>query len=124
MDIIVRDVAVSGRYASGMPPEQPADMPAQDLRHFRRKDRRKRVDPRSRSSFLKRFAVLGGTAALLAYAVNEMYAVLALGDLTPVERIVLGLFTVTFAWIALSSVASKEPRPTSMRPCRCSSALS
>lgn len=106
MDIIVRDVAVSGRYASGMPPEQPADMPAQDLRHFRRKDRRKRVNPRSRSSLLKRFAVLGSTAALLAYAVNEMYAVLALGDLTPVERIVLGLFTVTFAWIALSSVAS------------------
>ncbi len=106
MDIIVRDVAVSGRYASGMPPEQPADMPAQDLRRFRRKDRRKLVDPRGRSSFLKRFAVIGGTAALLAYAVNEMYAVLALGDLTPIERIVLGLFTVTFAWIALSSVAS------------------
>lgn len=89
-----------------MPPEHPGDMPAQDLRHFSRKSRRKRINAKSRSSFLKRFAVIGGTAALLGYAVREMYAVLALGDLTPVERIVLGLFTVTFAWIALSSVAS------------------
>ena len=86
MDSIVRDVAVSGRYATGMPPEHPADMPAQDLKHFRRKDRRRLVNPASRSSFLKRFAVIGGTAALLAYAFNEMYAVLALGDLTPIER--------------------------------------
>ncbi|MBS1184335.1 MAG: opgH, partial [Proteobacteria bacterium] len=81
-------------------------MPAQDLKRFRRKDRRRLVNSHSRSSFLKRFAVLGSTAVLLAYAVNEMYAVLALGDLTPVERVVLVLFTVTFAWIALSSVAS------------------
>jgi membrane glycosyltransferase len=106
MDSIVRDVAVSGRYEPGMPPEHPADMPAQDLRRFKRKTRRKLVDRRNRSSFLKRFAVVGGTALLLGYAVNEMYAVLALGDLTPIERIVLGLFTITFAWIALSSVAS------------------
>lgn len=106
MDSIVRDVAVSGRYASGMPPEQPADMPAQDLRRFSRKSRRRLVNPQSRSSFLKRFAVIGGTAALLGYAFNEMYAVLALGDLTPIERVVLVLFTATFAWIALSSVAA------------------
>lgn len=106
MDSIVRDVAVSGRYATGMPPEHPGDMPPQDLRRFSRKSRRKLVDRRNRSSFLKRLAVVGGTAALLGYAVSEMYAVLALGDLTPLERVVLGLFTVTFAWIALSSVAS------------------
>ena len=89
----------------GMPPETPGDMPPQNLHVFDVASRRKLVNPASRSSLLRRTAVLGGTALLLGYAVNEMYAVLALGDLTPIERIVLGLFTITFAWIALSSVA-------------------
>lgn len=89
-----------------MPPEIPGDMPAQDLRHFDKRTRRRLFDASARSSRLKRLAVLGSTALLLGYAVREMYAVMALGDLTAIERIVLVLFTVTFAWIALSSVAS------------------
>ncbi|WP_181701464.1 glucans biosynthesis glucosyltransferase MdoH [Chthonobacter albigriseus] len=92
--------------APGMPPENPGAMPAQRLDVFDRRARRKLVDPASRSSRLRRFTVMGGSLALIAYAVYEMYNVLAIGELTPIEAVVLVLFTVTFSWIAISFIAS------------------
>lgn len=96
----------SGPVVHGMPPETPGDMPAQRLDRFDRRSRRRRVDPRARSSLLRRWLVLGGAALLVGYAVSEMYGVLSIGGLTPVEAVVLGLFAVTFAWIGISFVAS------------------
>lgn len=90
----------------GMPSETPGDMPAQRLDRFDRRTRRKLVDPRARSSFLKRWAVIGGAVLLVGYAVSEMYQVLAIGDMTPLEWVVLVLFAITFSWIGLSFVAS------------------
>lgn len=106
MDGLTNEPPPEAGFAAGMPQEAPGDMPAQNLRRFERKGRRRLVNPAARSSWLRRLAVLGGTAGLLAYAVREMYAVMALGDLTSIEWVVLVLFTITFAWIALSSVAS------------------
>lgn len=92
--------------APGMPPETPGAMPPQRLDVFDRRNRRQLADPAARSSSLRRAAVMGGSALLIAYAVYEMYQVLAIGDLTPIEGVVLVLFTLTFAWIAISFVAS------------------
>lgn len=97
---------VQGPVMHGMPPETPGEMPPQRLDRFDPKSRRALVDPASRSSALRRLAVMGGSAALIGYSTYEMYQVLAIGDLTPVEAVVLVLFVVTFAWIAISFVAS------------------
>ncbi len=87
----------------GMPPEQRADMPAQSLWRFSRRRRRRFADrARSRSSFLRRFLVLGSAVLLVGLAVYEMEQVLAVAGLTPVEVLVLVLFAINFGWIALA----------------------
>lgn len=112
----------------GMPPETPGEMPPQRLDRFDPATRRKLVDSRARSSRLRRGAVMAGSLLLCGYAVSEMYQVLAIGDLTPIEAVVLVLFAVTFSWIAISFVASlagfgeliarrlRGPRPRDDRP--------
>ncbi|WEK50710.1 MAG: glucans biosynthesis glucosyltransferase MdoH [Candidatus Kaistia colombiensis] len=87
----------------GMPAETPSDMPTQSLWHFRRRDRRKFVDPRrSRSSWIRRIGILGSAFLLAAVAVYEMEQVLIVGGLTPIEIAVLVLFALNFGWIALA----------------------
>lgn len=89
--------------ARGMPAETPSTMPTQSLWHFRRRDRRKFVDPRrSRSSWVRRIGVLGSAFLLAAVAVYEMEQVLIVGGLTPIEIAVLVLFALNFGWIALA----------------------
>src|SRR5262249_16966075 len=79
--------------APGMPPESPVPMPEQKLRQF--EGGRKFVDPkRSRSRLLPRIVVLGGGAAITAFASFAMGKSLALGGLTILEAVVLFLFTV------------------------------
>jgi len=91
----------------GTPPETPSDMPTQSLWHFRRRDRRKFVDPRrSRSSWIRRIGILGSAFLLAAVAVYEMEQVLIVGGLTPIEIAVLVLFALNFGWIALAFVSS------------------
>ncbi|WP_018183281.1 glucans biosynthesis glucosyltransferase MdoH [Kaistia granuli] len=87
----------------GMPTETPGDMPPQSLWRFRRRDRRKFVDPRrSRSSWIRRIAILGSAFLLAVVAVYEMEQVLIVGGLTPVEIAVLVLFALNFGWIAMA----------------------
>ncbi|MCX5569746.1 glucans biosynthesis glucosyltransferase MdoH [Kaistia nematophila] len=87
----------------GTPPETPSDMPTQSLWRFRRRDRRKFVDPRrSRSSWIRRIGILGSAFLLAAVAVFEMEQVLIVGGLTPIEIAVLVLFALNFGWIALA----------------------
>lgn len=100
------DAAEAMPAVRGMPAETPGEMPAQRLDAFDRRTRRTPVDPTNRSSRARRLTVLGGAALLVGYAVHEMYNVLAIGDLTPVEAVVLVLFALTFTWIAISFVAS------------------
>ncbi len=91
----------------GMPPEQASDMPTQSLWRFRRRNRRRFVDPaHSRSSFVRRISVLGGAFALAAIAVYEMEQVLEVGGLTPIEIAVLILFALNFGWIAMAFMSA------------------
>ena len=91
------------RHTPGMPVETPSAMPIQSLWHFRRRDRRRFIDPRrSRSSWVRRIGVLGSAFLLAAIAVYEMEQVLIVGGLTPVEIAVLVLFALNFGWIALA----------------------
>lgn len=58
-----------------------------------------------RTILLRRGLVFGSTAALTVGAAYEMYQVLQVGSLTVLEAVVLALFVLLFAWIALSFVS-------------------
>jgi len=80
-----------------LPPEAPLAMPVQSLREGARRD------PASSTSVTMRRTFVFGTAfAISAVAAYEMYLVLAVGGLTTLEAVILGLFAILFAWIALS----------------------
>jgi membrane glycosyltransferase len=51
---------------------------------------------------LRRLLVIGGAVLMTAIAANEMYKVLTAGKLTILAALVLILFVVLFAWIALA----------------------
>ncbi|MFC4168661.1 glucans biosynthesis glucosyltransferase MdoH [Teichococcus aestuarii] len=84
-----------------LPPEAPLAMPVQSLRA------RPTVRPGGRPSqltlvWLRRLLVIGAAIALTAFAAREMWLVLGSGKPTALQGIVLVLFVVLFAWIALS----------------------
>lgn len=61
---------------------------------------------RPRSIVVRRIIVFGGAIGLTMGAAYEMYQVLQVGGLTNLEAVILALFVVLFAWIALSFVSS------------------
>ncbi|MGB5446254.1 MAG: glucan biosynthesis glucosyltransferase H, partial [Psychromonas sp.] len=88
---------------SGMPVEHPGEMPVQSLRRFNAKSRRSPVNPDGCRSFaLRRWLVLGTALLLSIWGINEMRTVLAVGDMTFVEYLVLVLFGLTFSWITVA----------------------
>jgi membrane glycosyltransferase len=91
---------VAKRRARYLPAESRLEMPAQSLRDGTAAASRLPTAPpaiRARRAF-----VLGTALALSAFAAYEMYLVLAVGGLTILEAIILALFVILFAWIALS----------------------
>jgi membrane glycosyltransferase len=94
---------VAHRYGGAVPAFALLDMPEQDLRNHAK-------CARSRPSFKTRLARLltfGGAIALTVYASREMVAVVSIGGpMTFLQGLMVVLFTVTFAWIALSASAS------------------
>ncbi len=90
-------------YAA-LPPEAPLAMPEQCL--WTKRGRAARPGTSGRAIPLRRFTVFTGAAAMTGLAAYEMYKVLAVGGLTLLEMIVLGLFVLLFAWIALSFVST------------------
>ncbi len=86
-----------------MPPESPLPMPAQDLFRF---ETDKNPDKGSVQPgfwcLLARFLVFGGGLALTAYGAYQMYEVVAIGGVTTLEWILVGLFVANFSWIALA----------------------
>jgi len=92
------------RFAPGMPEPRPAPMPAQDLRQ--RPAPRSDLARRTVQQHLVRWTLLGTAWALLGLGGYEMYSVLALGGTTPLEYAMLGLFILTFGWIALAAVSA------------------
>jgi membrane glycosyltransferase len=81
-----------------LPAEAPLAMPVQPLRDGARAAVRF-VPP----AMAARRAFVFGTALLLSVvAAYEMYLVLAVGGLTTLEAVILVLFVILFAWVALS----------------------
>lgn len=55
---------------------------------------------------MTRLAVFGGTLALTAYGIFEMYGVVSVGGVTALEWALLILFAVNFSWISLALLNS------------------
>jgi membrane glycosyltransferase len=110
MDEAMTDVRVglpSGSLYPGMPPEVPSPMASQALDRFDPASRRAPVHPaRARSPAWRRVAVIGGSLALAAYAIEEMWRALAVGHLTVLTVAVLALFAVNFTWISFPLATS------------------
>src|SRR5437868_6613919 len=82
-----------------LPPEGPLAMPVQSLRDGARAAP---VQFAARSIPARRAFVFGTALLLSVVAAYEMYLVLAVGGLTTLEAVILVLFVILFAWIALS----------------------
>src|SRR5580693_7578944 len=88
---------------SSMPSFAPLAMPAQSYKRFSRRDRRALAAPRlARPPILTRLAVFGGAIALTAYGAYQMFKVVSIGPVTPLEWVIAILFVITFSWITLS----------------------
>lgn len=85
---------------SVLPAEVPLGMPEQSFREGRLQVPKQRTAPRMIA--LRRFYILGGTAAMTAAATAMMWKVLASNGITVLEACLLVLFVALFAWIALS----------------------
>jgi membrane glycosyltransferase len=89
------------------PREAPLAMPVQSLRKFDRQERRRPAVQRPRRALaLARLAIFGGALALTLYGAREMYGVVAVGEITPLEWALVVLFVVNFAWIAFAFTSS------------------
>ena len=87
---------------SFLPPESPLDMPVQSLRAKRVRGAEALRDATGGHLLGRRLLVFGSAIVLTGFAAYEMYEVLKVGGLTPLEAVVLGLFVVLFAWIGLA----------------------
>ena len=96
-DPIVRKTASWCGHA--LPPESPLDMPTQSLARGPRAPRM----PQGWRVYLARLVVFGGAALLTGYGAFQMSAVFGNESQTPLQMLLLALFTVTFGWIALSA---------------------
>jgi membrane glycosyltransferase len=98
---------VGASRGGSMPGYAPLAMPAQSFRRFSRRDRRDWVNPRLAAAPISaRLGVFGGAIALTAYGAYQMYKVVGVGTITPLEWVLVFLFIVTFSWVALSFTAS------------------
>ena len=100
-----RDVGAS--LGGSMPGFAPLAMPTQSFARFSRRDRRALVAPRlARPPILTRFFVFGGALALTVYGAYQMFKVVSIGLITPLEWVITVLFVITFSWITLSFSSS------------------
>ncbi len=81
------------------PERAPLDMPTQNLGEL---PARQRIWQAPRV-YLARIIAFGGAAALTLYGFMQMNLVFGNENSTPLQSLLLGFFTVTFGWIALSS---------------------
>ncbi|HEY5082578.1 MAG TPA: glucans biosynthesis glucosyltransferase MdoH [Bauldia sp.] len=96
--------AADASSAPGMPPEVPVAMPVQRLNSFYQPGRRAFVRGASISHRGRRVVVFGSTAALAGFGIFEMARTLSAGAVTPLTLLVLALFSLNFAWIAMAFV--------------------
>jgi membrane glycosyltransferase len=90
-----------------MPPESGLTMPVQSFERWSRKDRHVWIDPEQAfTPWLARFVVFGGGLAVTLIGMWQMYRVVAVGGITPLEWALLVLFVLNFSWIALAFSSS------------------
>ena len=87
------------RHMSYLPPEAPLAMPVQSLRQG---SRARPIGVALGAIAARRLFVFGIALALTVAAAYEMYLVLAVGGVTTLEWVILTLFVILFAWVALS----------------------
>ncbi len=93
-------------FGTALPPEAPLDMPRQPL-HARLMPLREDAGGRRRLGLaLIRTFLLCAAAALSAYGIREMYAVMEIGGMVGLQWVFLVLFGINFTWISLSAVQS------------------
>ena len=93
--------------APAMPHEAPLAMPVQSLRRFKRSERRRWSAPApTHSPWFARLFVFGGAAGATFYGAREMYGVVEVGEVTPLEWALVVLFVINFSWIALAFASS------------------
>jgi membrane glycosyltransferase len=86
-----------------MPAEASLAMPAQSLSRFNLEERHRTILRRGVfGTLLARLFVFGGGLAITAYGAHEMYKVVAVGGVTPLEWALVALFVANFSWIALA----------------------
>lgn len=102
MDAMIRPAVPVAAPLRTLPETAPCAMPVQSLRHARPAA----PVPRPATLAPRRALVILGTLAMTAGAAYEMHLVLQVGGLTLLERLVLGLFVVLFAWIAFSFISA------------------
>ena len=89
-----------------VPPEAPLAMPAQDLAHWSDGQASHPRMPTAGPTRMARLVAFGGAALLTVLAVAEMIEVVAVGEVTPLQWILVGLFAVAFGWIALAATSA------------------
>jgi membrane glycosyltransferase len=86
-----------------LPPKSPLAMPTQSLTKWHSSQKRVLKKPELWTTpFVTRTFTFGIMVALTAYGFYQIYKVVELGGVTPLEWIFLLLFVVNFSWIALA----------------------
>ena len=99
--------SVANDSCSAMPPQSPLAMPAQSLSSF--EPEKDQVRAPRRPDFwclISRLLIFGGGLALTVYGAYQMYEVVAIGGVTPLEWALVGLFVANFSWIALAFMSA------------------
>ncbi|TNE67307.1 MAG: glucans biosynthesis glucosyltransferase MdoH [Alphaproteobacteria bacterium] len=91
-----------GPAMRALPPEHELEMPRQGVHATRVPSRSRLSALRWLGTMLARTLLIAGTAALTAYGVHEMYAVMTTGDITALQWLFLVLFSVNFAWVSFA----------------------
>ncbi|WP_262692843.1 glucans biosynthesis glucosyltransferase MdoH [Kordiimonas aestuarii] len=86
-----------------LPDENRLEMPRQGVHAPKSKDRGRMAPVRLVGTLLARILLFGGTAAVTAYGVREMYAVMSTGDITLLQWLFLILFALNFAWVSFAA---------------------
>ena len=90
----------AARSLEWLPEEAPLEMPDQD---FAQRGHARRV---RRGYWIPRAALFAGTFIITAAFAYELYGVLGLEQLTPIQLLFLVLSTIAFGWIALGSLSA------------------
>lgn len=103
MDHLLAEAPHSEKVGTGMPAEAPLEMPVQSLK---RRPSCRFKHRTAASTIVARLLVFGGTAVATWVGALEMIAAVEVGGITFLEYIYLGLFVITFGWIAFAAVSA------------------